>query len=165
MTKDAARRRAAKYREWADKAITNAEAIETALKADPRFTDMQFWTEPIKIGHHSERGHRSTRARYTAKMDKALELRAKAKAMREKADNLEAFANRNAGDAARKRKELRAEADKRFTVGSRVFDPCFRGGVITKVNKNTYTVRYDRGFSFSRDKVYFLRLTNPELLK
>lgn len=154
MTKERARIKAQKRREWAAVADAKADAIDKLLNADPRYTDFAFWSEPIKIGHHSESKHRRTRAGYQDKMRKSMELRKLANVHREKADNLEVFANRNAGDAETKRQEERAKADELFDVGSRVQDWVFGSGVIERVNKKTYSIRFDSGYKCARDKSF-----------
>lgn len=154
MTKERARAKAHKRREWATLAEAKADAIDKGLNADPRYTDFAFWSEPIKIGHHSEGKHRRARAGFESKMQKSMELRNLAKSHREKADNLESFANRNAGDAEAKRQEKRAEADELFDVGSPVVDWCFGQGIIERVNKNTYSIRFASGYKCARDKSF-----------
>lgn len=154
MTKDRAARKAIQYREWADKVEKISKALYAQYQADPRATDMAFWTEPIKIGHHSERKHRNARATLFRKQEKILELDKKAASFREKADNLEHFANTHAGDAERKRQAVRDEKDKTVTVGSEVVDWCFGKGVVLRVNTKTYTIQFDRGTKTTRDKSF-----------
>jgi hypothetical protein len=151
MTKDRARQKAAQYREWADKADKKARVLQENWSAE--FKDFD-WTQPILRGHHSQRRHEKVYERRNAFHQKLAELEAKAKRFREKADNLEAFANTNKGDAERRRTAEREKNDTLITVGTRIHDPCFRGGEVIKVNKKTYTIKFDNGGKFTRDKSY-----------
>ena len=117
MTKDNARIKAEKYRRWAD--LTDKKRSE---RWDDWFAKYgQFdWTEPVKIGHHSQRRHEKMFEKKDKFFRQQVELEQKAKRFREKADNLERFANTNKGDAERKREQARQVNDKLIGVGSKV---------------------------------------------
>lgn len=151
MTKDRARYKAAKYREWAAKAQEKSVELHKHLQEDYRDYD---FTQPILIGHHSERRHRRDRERYNNKMQQIIDLDNKAKEFLERADNLEHFANTNKGDAERKREQERQVNDKWVKVGSQVEDWVFGFGEVVKVNKKTYTIKWPSGSVFTRDKSY-----------
>lgn len=156
MNKEQARMKAEKRFAWAIAAQDRAKKIQEELNADPRYTDQQFWLEPIKVGHHSERRHRRARDTYMAKEKRIIDLLDKAKDHREKAQNLLYFANRNKGDAEKKREQERVQADSVYTVGSSINDFAYGAGEVLKVNKKTYTVRFRLGFTCTRDKSYFI---------
>ncbi len=100
MTKDRARAKSIKYIEWAEKAEAKSKAIHERFSAD--FKDFD-WTQPILLGHHSQRRHQKIYERRDNMHRTINELDAKAKRFREKAENLLIFANTNKGDAERKR--------------------------------------------------------------
>lgn len=151
MTKDRARVKAAQYLEWAEKAEIKSRELQDRFHADYKDFD---WTQPILRGHHSQRRHEKVFERRDAMHRKVRELDEKAKRFREKADNLLAFANRNKGDAEAKREEQRALADSKISVGSQVTDWVFGTGVVERVNKKTYTIRFSSGMKCARDKSF-----------
>lgn len=160
MTKDRARYKAVKYREWADLADKKREELSKAWYAKYGQFD---WSEPIKLGHHSQRRHERVFEERDNFFRIQIELEGKAKRFREKAANLEHFANTNKGDAERKREQERQENDAVITVGSKVKDWVFGLGEVVKVNKKTYTVKWANSLVFTRDKSYVQPIGNPEL--
>lgn len=62
---------------------------------------------------------------------------------------------RIAGEAERRRQQERDTLDRIVKIGTRVTDFCFGEGTVVCVHKKSYTVKYDRGFQYSRDKSYF----------
>ena len=151
MTKDKARIKANKYLEWAEKAEQKSKDIYASFQKDYGQFD---WTEPIKIGHHSQRKHEKVFERRNSVMKKTFELEQKAKRFREKADNLTRFANTNKGDAENKRQAERDLADTLFSVGSEVVDWVMGKGIIKRVNKKTYTIEFQSGWTTTRDKSF-----------
>jgi hypothetical protein len=151
MTKDRARVKAAQYLEWAGKAEAKSKQIYSSWSEAHKDFD---WTQPILRGHHSQKRHEKIYERRDAMHRTINELDAKAKRFREKAENLIAFANRNKGDAEAKREEQRAKADEQITVGSTVYDWCFGSGVVERVNKKTYSIRFASGSRYARDKSF-----------
>jgi hypothetical protein len=151
MTKDRARYKAVKYREWSEKAAVKSAELHKQLQEDYKHFD---FTQPILVGHHSERRHRADRERYNNKMQQIFDLDNKAKEFLERAANLEQFANTNKGDAERKRDEKRQANDALIRVGSKIFDVVYREGEVLKVNKKTYTVKWATGSVFTRDKSF-----------
>jgi len=151
MTKDRARYKAAKYREWAAKASAKSVEVHQQLREDYKHFD---FTQPILVGHHSERRHRADRERYNNKMQLVFDLENKAKVFLDRAANLEQFANTNKGDAERRREAERQANDKFIKVGSKVIDWIFGQGEVIKVNKKTYTIRWPSGSVFTRDKSF-----------
>lgn len=141
------------YLEWAEKAEDKSTSIHDSFFGE--YGEFLALGEPVKIGHHSEGKHRRLLERRDSTMCKVVELSNKAKRMREKSANLLAFANRNKGDAERKRQEEREAADKVLTVGSQAFSWIVGQCEIIKVNKKTYTVKMPSGSTFTQDKSYF----------
>jgi len=113
--------------------------------------------QPILIGHHSERRDRNYRERAWNKMGKSVELRKKADYHKQKAESLRHVQVK--GDAERAREEKRKAQDLIIKKGSRVYDFAFREGTVTRVNKKTYTVKFDSGGTYARDKT-FMKLTD-----
>ena len=134
--------KADRYEGWAAK----REAVaDRQLNSYPEIRhDIAFCTQPGRIPF---------RDRMNRADDAAFQSLNKAAAMREKADSLRNV--RVAGDADRARQAKRDRNDERFAVGSRVFDAVGGAGVIEKINKKTYKVKYDRGFTWLQDKSYF----------
>jgi hypothetical protein len=154
------------WRAQADRLEAQRRAIDAKLHP---YNDMAFWTEPIKVGHHSEQRHRNLRARLSALMDKQYVLGRDAAALREKADRLEQQGARVKGDADARRQRARTLRDVAgVTVGSRIFDAIYGLGTVRKVNKNSYTVLFDSGHTTATDKSH-VRPTgehvSPEELK
>lgn len=75
--------KAARLREWAEKRETRAEA--TLQAADSQMSDLAYATQP---------GHIPGRERVLTGMERAWESKAKAEKMRERADGIEAAADR-----------------------------------------------------------------------
>lgn len=154
MTKERAKYKAQKRREWADLAEKKAAALQAEYDADPRSNDWAFWSEPIKTDHYSARSHQRARDVLNNKKQKIFDLLDKAKMHREKADNLERFANTNKGDAERKRESERKALDQVLTVGSMVYSALYRReGRIVKVNTKTYRIDFG-DWSATQDKTY-----------
>lgn len=153
MTKERARVKAEQYLDWAERAEKKAQDIEALLNSTSEMKDWNFWTQPI----HNNAGGRSLQRRkeqLRSKMVKVVELQEKAKRHREKAENLQRFANTNKGDAERKRQTLRDELDSVLKIGDRVHDACFGGGELKKIFKKSYRIAFDRGCEITRDKSY-----------
>lgn len=149
MTKERAKVKAGMYLEWADKA--EAKSKELLETFHTQYKDFD-WTQPILIGHHSQRRHEKVFEHRDSVMRRSIELDAKAKRFREKAENLLQFANTNKGDAERKRQAKREEVDAIVKVGMYV-DSCMYGvGEVLKVNQKTYTMRFPSGFKTTIDK-------------
>lgn len=141
MTKDRARQKALQYIEWAILADGKREALSKNWYATYGSFD---WSEPIKLGHHSQKRHEKMFERRDSFFRTQIELENKAKRFREKAGNLLHFADTNKGDAERKRERERAELDKVIAVGSRVTSFLMNGkvGTVVRVFKKSYRVDY-----------------------
>lgn len=109
-------RNAERYESRAESRENKEAGIRAELERDPRASDWQFFTEPIKIGHHSERRHRRDRERISGKMTKAHELWREAAELRGKAaaarGAAQADAERSAAFMVRRLEELGAELRK-----------------------------------------------------
>lgn len=113
--------------------------------------DISFFTQPANPN--------STFGRYRKRVcdnwATGMRMESEAHDMQEKALELRNTPARIAGDAERKRQEKREIADKIHKVGDRVNDPIGGMGIITKVNKKTFTIKFDRGFTWNQDKSWF----------
>ncbi len=151
MTKDRAKAKALKYLEWAEKNENKSKQVYDSFNNQYKDFD---WTQPILRGHHSQRKHEKVYERRASVMNRTIELDKKAKRMREKAENLLVFANRNKGDAENARQAKRDLADQAIQKGSIVSDWCFGQGEVLKVNTKTYTIRFTSGYKTTRDKSF-----------
>lgn len=148
--------RQAKLDRRAERLNARADRLEKLAAAETskvtQYDDFAFWTQPILIGHHSEKSHRRLRDRLSASMSKSVQYANEAQELRAAAAPVKA---RIAGDAEQRRQMERDSLDKLVTIGSRVMDFSFGEGTVVRVHKKSYTVKYDRGFQYSRDKSYF----------
>jgi hypothetical protein len=94
------------------------------------------------------------RERVYKRYDQGIQLLIEAGELRKKAEWLEKRAAVVKGDAERARQEKREQQDKLISVGAKVYDFCYRKGVVTRVNKKTYTIRFTSGFTCARDKTF-----------
>jgi len=143
MKKERAAVKAKQYREWASKAEEKAGELYERYLDFARSFD---WTEPIKMGHHSQRRHERMFEKRDAMRHKILELDKKAKRFREKADNLEAFANRNKGEAERKREKERNTNREWLEVGMQVQTWVYGIAKVVKINTKTARVEKEDGW-------------------
>lgn len=142
-------KRADRYDEWAEKREAKAKA---ALNSFPSMRhDWAFITQP---------GHIPARSRMNAADDRALESLEVAKGMRHKADSLRHV--RVAGDAEAKRQHIREMADTVIHKGTRVQDAVFGLGEVIGVYRKSYRIKFDRGFTYARDKSYVAPCSNKE---
>lgn len=151
MTKAQALKRANQYLDWALKAKAKSRAVMDTLSRE--FKDFDF-TEPIKLGHHSQRRHERKFERRDSLMRQSIEWDAKAKRYAEKAMNLEMFANTHKGDAERKRQTVREQNDALIKVGSIIVDYCYGRGEVLRVNTKTYSIAFMNGMKTTRDKSF-----------
>lgn len=86
-------RKAERLREWAEKREAKQATLNEAARADEAATGIPFG-QPILVGHHSERRHRRAIERIDRAMGAAVENSRTADRHREKADNIEAAAER-----------------------------------------------------------------------
>lgn len=146
-----AERRAARRLEWAEgremKANQAGEQARSMASVIP-------FGQPILIGHHSERRDRAYRGRIHSKLGQEQEHLQIADYHRQKASNILAFGTRVRGDAERAREEKRQEQDALIMVGATISDFAFGRGIVVKVNKKTYTIKFESGGTWARDKTY-----------
>jgi len=139
-------RKAAKYEEWANKRETKARA---QLNSQPSMRhDWAFITQP---------GHIPARARMIKADDRAYESLGKAGEFRAKAESLRRVQVK--GDAERKRQAVREANDKLIGKGSRVHDAVFGEGVVLRVCKKSYRIKFKskangEDWACARDKSY-----------
>ena len=127
------------------------DAVHAALEP---YNDFAFWSEPIKIGHHSEKRHRNLRAKLERKMSKGAEVLREIEQRSQRVEHLENTTARIAGDAERQRQVEREALDKVISVGSVVHDFAFGTGTVVRVNKKTYSIRFASGSTYARDKTF-----------
>lgn len=138
---DKAELKADKYEEWAEKREVRANA---ALNSYPEIRhDWAFITQP---------GHIPERARMIKADERAFKSLNVAKGFRHKADSLRHV--RVAGDSERKREAQREKMDLIVCKGSRVQDVVFGLGEVIGVYSKSYRIKFDRGFTYARDKTY-----------
>jgi hypothetical protein len=119
--------------------------------------DIAFITQPASKSSAFGRRRQKIHGRY----DAGIKLLAEASDLRKKADWLEKQGAIVKGDAERKRQALREELDKVISVGTSVNDYIFGAGEVMRVNKKTYTIRFESGGTYAREKVY-VRLLKEE---
>jgi hypothetical protein len=83
-----------------------------------------------------------------------VELQDKAKLYRQRADNLEQFANTNKGDAERKLQAKRNESDERVKIGDLIDTVIYGLRELVKINKKTYTIKFTDGQTTTIDKSF-----------
>lgn len=134
----------------ADQLIHKAERLEA--EADRRAAPMErmrgdtaFFTQPGRIPF---------RDRIFKAYDKAGELFTEAKEARERADGVMRYKTQVAGDAEKRRQAKREALDALISKGSRVHDPVGGDGEVLGVFKKSYRIKFDRGFTWARDKSY-----------
>ena len=142
---DKAERKARRVETKARRLLKEAQRIEDSWPKDV-IHDIAFLTQP---------GRFPFRERFFRQQDKVLKLRAEAKKLFEKAENIRIYGSRVKGDAERAREEKREKLDKEVQVGSRIFCPLYGWGEILKIYKKSYRVKFERGFSLTVDKSLF----------
>jgi hypothetical protein len=136
-----AERKAARLEEWAGKRESRADA---QLNSYPEIRhDWAFITQHGRI---------PLRERMNAADSRALESLEIAQGMRRKAESLRHV--RVKGDAGRRRQAIRDKLDAIITKGSQVHDFCFGSGEVVQVNTKSYSIRFDSGSTYARDKSY-----------
>ena len=143
-------RKAERIRGWGESKLKQAQILEDSI---PEYAhDYAFITQP---------GHIPARARFIKKQDKAFQLRKEGQAQIERAERIKKYGGRIKGDAERARETMREEQDKTIGKGSRIHDFCFGDGEVVRVNKKTYSIKFDSGGTYPRDKTY-IRLIQKE---
>jgi len=138
-----ANRKAERVRSWGESKLRQAQELEDSI---PEYAhDWAFITQP---------GHIPARAKINRKQDKIFQLRKEGQEQVERAERIKKYGGRVKGDAERARQTMREEQDKTIGKGSRVHDFCFGDGEITRVNKKSYSIRFDSGGTYPRDKTY-----------
>jgi hypothetical protein len=145
-------RKIERLRKWSASHERQSAALQDANK--PYMDDWAFVTQPILVGHHSERSHRRLRDRIARRMDKSVEHWKRAEELKKTADWLAMTGARVKGDAERKREEQRKAMDALIAIGSKIYDFVYRGGVVTRVNKKTYSITFASGLKCTRDKSF-----------
>ena len=151
-------RKVAQKRERAARLTTEAEALRGEQP-----TDYALITQPVLVGHHSQRSHEKMRERWRRNMDKEFTLRHEAKKLEQRADSMEKHAASVKGDAEARRVREREELDKVIKVGDVVHSWIYGNCTVHKVNKKTYTVTVGHSGSLLRqDKTLFEPIKRKE---
>lgn len=134
----------------ADQLIGKAERLEAdasrrAAPMERMRGDTAFFTQPGRIPY---------RDRIFKAYDRAGELFKEARQARERAEGVMIYKTRVAGDAEKRRQAERGALDAVILKGSRVNDPVFGEGEVLGVFKKSYRIKFDRGFTYARDKSY-----------
>lgn len=142
-------RKIARMRNKADRLDKDAENKQAEFNS--YHGDIAFFTQP-NINTSSGRAFTKYREKVLNRHDKGIELQIEADDLRKEADWLEKQGAVVKGDAERKRQAKREAKDKIISVGSRVYDSGVGEGEVIKINKKTYTIKFDRGFTWNQDK-------------
>jgi len=134
-------RKAGRYEGWAAK--REAKAKEQLNSMPTIRHDWAFITQPGRIPLREKMNQADDRARES--LNVAERMRGKAEGIR----NVHV-----AGDAERKRQAHRDELDKLISKGSKVHDFTFGNGEVIGIYKKSYRIKFDRGFTYSRDKSF-----------
>lgn len=106
--------------------------------------DYAFQTQPILIGHHSERRHRKDRERMAKRLDTKMKLRQEIAMIEEKIEYLKRSTPQVKGDAAARREERIAALRSQLVIGGIVywFGQPYK---VLKINKKTVKIETGRG--------------------
>ena len=143
-----------KRERWQNK-IARLESEHAAIEKglDP-YRDWSFITQPILVGHHSEKAHRNLRDRIGKKMDRKVEIYNEIKELKGKLQ-VSAGGVQMKGDTERARQDQREEQDKIIHKGTMVYDVLYsRNAIVARVNKKTYTLQSVDGLKFTHDKTW-----------
>ena len=142
--------RAERYENWAEKREAQARAD---LNSYPSIRhDWAFITQPGRIPFRERMNRSDERACESLRI--AEEFRAKAESLRH---------IKVAGDAEKKRQAKRELLDTLIKKGSRVADIVFGEGEVVGVYSKSYRIRFDRGYTHSRDKSYIRPIQEANL--
>jgi hypothetical protein len=121
--------------------------------------DYAWLTQPA----NPNTGFGKQRQRTVDRYGVGLNMLAEAKELRERADALEKRPAVVKGDAERERQIIADALDTVIVKGSRITDFAFGEGTVTRVNKKTYTVCWDRsGNTWAREKTFVRPLDKAE---
>ena len=151
------RRKSARLRR-ADRLESQAATRERDAKAArarhrPYTSDYSFITQPILVGHHSQKRHEKLWDRIDSARDAEMRNAVEAEKLKNRAEHLRAVDLPRKGDAEAKYQARREAAEAQGIRKNSIIKCAMYGqGKVTKVNALTYTVRFDRGFSQAIDK-------------
>jgi len=154
-TEDIRKIRTERNQRNADRLLSKASRLEreseSSIKQARKMGEAIPFGQPILVGHHSEGRDRRYRARMVSKYDKGFSGLKEAESIRERAERLQKPAIVK-GDAAKGYAQQDAERDKYVKVGSKVIESIYGSGTVTRINKRTYTIRYESGFKTTMPK-------------
>jgi len=138
-----ANRKAERVKGWGESKLKQAQILEDSI---PEYAhDWAYITQP---------GHISGRDKINRKQEKIYRLREEGKRQIKRAERIKKYGGRVKGDAEREREVEREKQDKIIGKGSRIHDFCFGDGEVVRVNKKTYSIKFDSGGTYPRDKTY-----------
>lgn len=138
-----ANRKAERIESWGQSKLKQAQALEDSI---PEYaSDWAYISQP---------GHIAGRDGINRKRDKISQLRVEGQAQIKRAERIKEYGGRVKGDAERAREVERAKQDGIIGKGSRVRDFCFGNGEVTRVNTKTYSIKFDSGGTYPRDKTF-----------
>lgn len=163
--------RQARLDRYRDRLLSRAASAErrgeeARARINPHEREFLSLFEPVKRGHHSQRRHEKLIERSQKSFLDAGREFSEAGKLRDRAESLGTAVI--AGDAARRRQEARDRAAAQIGLGDKVRSVVYGDGVVTKVNKNSFTVNIEsRGFIAKLDKshVSLLEKGSPEAAK
>lgn len=138
-----ANRKAARVKSWGESKLRQAQEHEDSLPG--YIHDWAYITQP---------GHIPGRDRVNRKQEKIFRLREEGKKQIERAERVRKYGGRVKGDRERERQTEREEQDKIIGKGSRVHDFCFGDGEVVRVNTKSYSIKFDDGETYARDKTF-----------
>lgn len=147
-TEDIRHFRTLKAQKRADQLETKAGKLESQAKDKMALFnsfrgDFAFSTQP---------GYIPIREKAIKRYEKGLELLTEAETKHSLAQGVLREKTKVAGDAERNRQVKREKNDSKIEKGTRIFDSIFGEGMVEKIYKKTYRVKFDRGFSQLVDK-------------
>jgi hypothetical protein len=147
-------RKVERLRKWADSRDTQALGKMSEWKENSK--DWAYVTQP-NINTSGGRAFTRSRERVLNRYDSGIKLSIEADKMRDQAYWLEKRGAVVKGDADRKRQAERDAMDKLVQVGSKLIYPLFAQPLCTvvKINKKTYTVKFDHGSQYALEKSFF----------
>ena len=146
--------RTVKAQAKADRLLNKADRLRT--EADAKMSgfnsmrgDIAFLTQP---------GHIPARERMMRSYDKGIELKEEAKEAERRADGIMYYKTRVKGDTERERQAKREENDRLIQVGDTVECPLHGRGKILKINKKTYTIKFQWPTPIPTDKSWVRKI-------
>ena len=138
-----------KAQKKAERLYNKADRLEK--EADQKMAAFNYFRKDIAF--LTQPGHIPGRQKIVDRYNKGYELLKEAEETRNKAGSITKI--QVAGDAERKRQQLRELLDTKISKGSRVHDFCFGDGEVVSIHKKSYRIKFDKsGSIWARDKSF-----------